>query len=183
VPFDLLYWNGDTTNLPAKWHLSYLTDLYRDNLLVKPGAMAVAGVPLDLSRVTTPAYIQAGREDHIAPPESVWKITDAFAAPCASCSPGRGISRAWSTRRRRANINIGPTTSPPRRSPSSSRGPARPRGAGGRIGPDGCANATRQRSMRPARAYPARAPARAGRRTGTLRPTALKSIAALHKGC
>jgi polyhydroxyalkanoate synthase len=80
VPFDLLHWNGDVTNLPAKWHLSYLTDLYRDNLLVKPGAMAVAGVPLDLSRVTTPAYIQAGREDHIAPPESVWKITDAFAA-------------------------------------------------------------------------------------------------------
>ncbi len=37
APFDLLHWNGDTTNLPAKWHMSYLTDLYRDNLLVKPG--------------------------------------------------------------------------------------------------------------------------------------------------
>ncbi|RTL21798.1 MAG: class I poly(R)-hydroxyalkanoic acid synthase, partial [Sphingomonadaceae bacterium] len=55
MPFDLLHWNGDTTNLPAKWHLSYLTDLYRDNLLVQPGAMSVAGEALDLTRVTTPA--------------------------------------------------------------------------------------------------------------------------------
>ena len=45
MPFDLLHWNGDTTNLPAKWHLSYLTDLYRDNLLVQPGAMSVVRGP------------------------------------------------------------------------------------------------------------------------------------------
>ena len=48
APFDLLHWNGDTTNLPAKWHLSYLTDLYRDNLLTQPGAISVAGTPLDI---------------------------------------------------------------------------------------------------------------------------------------
>jgi polyhydroxyalkanoate synthase len=78
TPFDLLHWNGDTTNLPAKWHRSYLTDLYRDNLLVQPGALSIDGTPLDLTRVTTPSYVQAGREDHIAPPESVWALTRQF---------------------------------------------------------------------------------------------------------
>jgi polyhydroxyalkanoate synthase len=90
VPFDLLHWNGDTTNLPAKWHLSYLTDLYRDNLLVKPGAISVAGTPLDLTKVTTPSYVQAGREDHIAPAESVWKLTQLFAGPLKFVLAGSG---------------------------------------------------------------------------------------------
>lgn len=90
VPFDLLHWNGDVTNLPAKWHLSYLTDLYRDNKLVQPGAIEIAGVPIDLRRVSTPAYVQAGREDHIAPPESVWKITHHFAGPLRFVLAGSG---------------------------------------------------------------------------------------------
>jgi polyhydroxyalkanoate synthase len=90
APFDLLHWNGDTTNLPSKWHLSYLTDLYRDNLLVKPGALAIAGTPIDLSKVKTPSYIQAGREDHIAPAESVWSITDHFTGPVKFVLAGSG---------------------------------------------------------------------------------------------
>lgn len=90
VPFDLLHWNGDTTNLPAKWHMSYLTDLYRDNLLVKPGALSVDGTPVDLTRVKTPAYVQAGREDHIAPAESVWNITHHFAGPMKFVLAGSG---------------------------------------------------------------------------------------------
>jgi polyhydroxyalkanoate synthase len=90
TPFDLLHWNGDTTNLPSKWHLSYLTDLYRDNLLVQPNAMSVAGEPLDLTRVTTPTYVQAGREDHIAPAASVWKITHLFQGPLRFVLAGSG---------------------------------------------------------------------------------------------
>ncbi len=90
APFDLLHWNGDVTNLPAKWHLSYLTDLYRDNRLVEPGAMQVAGVPLDLTTVRTPAYIQAGREDHIAPAESVWKLTHHLRGPQRFVLAGSG---------------------------------------------------------------------------------------------
>jgi polyhydroxyalkanoate synthase len=88
--FDLLHWNGDTTNLPAKWHRSYLADLYRDNKLVVPKALSVLGVPLDLRRVRTPVYVQAGREDHIAPAESVWKITDHFAGPIRFVLAGSG---------------------------------------------------------------------------------------------
>ena len=73
--FDLLHWNGDTTNLPAKWHKSYLNDLYRDNRLVVPDSLVADDTPIDLRRIATPCYIQAGREDHIAPPQSVWKLT------------------------------------------------------------------------------------------------------------
>ena len=73
--FDLLHWNGDTTNLPSKWHQAYLCDLYRDNRLVIPDAIVADNTPIDLRRIATPCYIQAGREDHIAPPQSVWKLT------------------------------------------------------------------------------------------------------------
>jgi polyhydroxyalkanoate synthase len=72
--FDLLHWNGDVTNLPAKWHMSYLKDLYRDNRLVVPDSLSAGGTPIDLTRIETPAYIQAGREDHIAPAASVWHL-------------------------------------------------------------------------------------------------------------
>jgi polyhydroxyalkanoate synthase len=53
--FDLLHWNGDVTNLPAKWHCAYLRDLYRDNRLVIPDALSADGTPIDLRRITTPA--------------------------------------------------------------------------------------------------------------------------------
>ncbi|WP_119035698.1 PHA/PHB synthase family protein [Hephaestia caeni] len=90
MPFDLLHWNGDTTNLPVKWHLSYLTDLYRDNLLVQPGALRIAGIPLDLTTIHTPAYVQAGREDHIAPAESVWNLTQHLKGPIRFVLAGSG---------------------------------------------------------------------------------------------
>jgi polyhydroxyalkanoate synthase len=90
APFDLLHWNGDTTNLPAAWHIAYLTDLYRDNRLAKPGEMSALGTPIDLSRVATPAYIQAGREDHIAPAESVWAMMGHFTGPKRFVLAGSG---------------------------------------------------------------------------------------------
>ncbi|PZU12978.1 MAG: class I poly(R)-hydroxyalkanoic acid synthase [Sphingobium sp.] len=89
-PFDLLHWNGDTTNLPARWHRDYLTQLYRDNLLVQPGAISVDGTPIDLRNVKTPAYVQAGREDHIAPLRSVWKLTHHLGGPVRFLLAGSG---------------------------------------------------------------------------------------------
>ena len=90
TPFDLLHWNSDTTNLPAGWHRNYLETLYRQNLLVKPGAIVVDGTPIELNRIATPAYVQAGREDHIAPPESVWRIMDHLAGPKRFVLAGSG---------------------------------------------------------------------------------------------
>jgi polyhydroxyalkanoate synthase subunit PhaC len=88
--FDLLHWNGDVTNLPAKWHQDYLKDLYRDNKLVVPDAMSADGTAIDLTRITTPAYIQAGREDHIAPAESVWRLTRHLRGPWTFLLAGSG---------------------------------------------------------------------------------------------
>lgn len=88
--FDLLHWNGDSTNLPAKWHRAYLKHLYRDNQLVVPDALEADGVPLDLTRITVPCYIQAGREDHIAPPQSVWRMTRHVSGPWTFMLAGSG---------------------------------------------------------------------------------------------
>ena len=88
--FDLLHWNGDTTNLPAKWHMAYLKDLYRDNRLVVPGALSALGEDIDLTRIETPAYVQAGREDHIAPLSSVWKLTEQLKGPIRFVLAGSG---------------------------------------------------------------------------------------------
>ncbi len=88
--FDLLHWNGDVTNLPSKWHNDYLRDLYRDNQLVVPDALQADGTPVDLTQVKVPSYVQAGREDHIAPAESVWNITDHFQGPIEFVLAGSG---------------------------------------------------------------------------------------------
>jgi len=88
--FDLLHWNGDVTNLPVGWLQSYLHDLYRDNRLAVPDALYACDVPIDLSRIEIPCYIQAGREDHIAPPESVWKLTRHLRGPYTFVLAGSG---------------------------------------------------------------------------------------------
>jgi polyhydroxyalkanoate synthase len=90
APFDLLHWNSDTTNLPAKWHRAYLKDFYRDNKLVRAGELVVGGTPIDIHKVRTPTYVQAGREDHIAPAASVWKITHYFQGPLRFVLAGSG---------------------------------------------------------------------------------------------
>jgi polyhydroxyalkanoate synthase len=90
APFDLLHWNSDVTNLPGEWHRDYLDRLYRQNLMVKPGGISVKGVPIDLTKIETPAYIQAGREDHIAPAPSVWKLTKILNGPKRFVLAGSG---------------------------------------------------------------------------------------------
>lgn len=88
--FDLLHWNGDVTNLPARWHRNYLRDLYRDNRLAVADSLSACGAPIDLHRIATPCYIQAGREDHIAPATSVWKLTRYLAGDWTFLLAGSG---------------------------------------------------------------------------------------------
>jgi polyhydroxyalkanoate synthase len=66
-PFDLLYWNSDSTRMPARMHSFYLRNMYIRNLLGVPGGITLAGEPIDLSRVKVPAYFISTVEDHIAP--------------------------------------------------------------------------------------------------------------------
>ena len=70
LPFDLLFWNSDSTRMPAAMHSYYLHKMYRENLLAQPGGLSLSGVPIDLRRVEIPTYIVATREDHIAPWQS-----------------------------------------------------------------------------------------------------------------
>jgi polyhydroxyalkanoate synthase subunit PhaC len=74
-PFDLLHWNCDSTRMPARMHSYYLRNMYMGNKLREPGALTLAGVPIDLSKVTVPTYFVSAIEDHIAP----WKTT--YAGP------------------------------------------------------------------------------------------------------
>lgn len=90
APFDLLYWNSDPTNVPGRFMLDYLTGLYRDNRLMTPGGLSIGGTPIDLRQVKTPAYIQAGKEDHIAPAVSCFKLTRAFSGPHRFMLAGSG---------------------------------------------------------------------------------------------
>ena len=70
LPFDLLFWNADSTRMPAAMHGFYLRKMYQENLLAQPEGLSLAGVPIDLGRIDIPTYIVATREDHIAPWQS-----------------------------------------------------------------------------------------------------------------
>ena len=66
-PFDLLYWNSDSTNLPGPFYAWYLRNTYFENNLIKPGKMVVCGEKVDLGKLDMPFYLYGSREDHIVP--------------------------------------------------------------------------------------------------------------------
>ena len=74
-PFDLLYWNSDSTNLPGPWYCWYMRNTYLENNLKVPGRLEICGEKIDLSRIKAPAYIYASREDHIVPWDSAYLDT------------------------------------------------------------------------------------------------------------
>ncbi|MFC0409374.1 PHA/PHB synthase family protein [Roseomonas elaeocarpi] len=77
-PFDLLYWNDDSTRMPARMHSFYLRRMYQQNDLVKPGAITLDGVALNLRKIEVPSYLLSTREDHIAPWRSAYRATQIF---------------------------------------------------------------------------------------------------------
>jgi polyhydroxyalkanoate synthase len=74
-PFDLLYWNSDSTNLPGPFYCWYLRNTYLENKLKVPGALTVCGEPVDLGAIKAPVYIYASREDHIVPWDAAYLNT------------------------------------------------------------------------------------------------------------
>jgi len=88
-PFDLLYWNSDTTRMPGANHSFYLRNCYLDNKLAL-GQMVVDGVTLDLKKVTVPVYNLATREDHIAPARSVFYGSSFFGGDVTYVLAGSG---------------------------------------------------------------------------------------------
>jgi polyhydroxyalkanoate synthase len=89
-PFDLLFWNADATRMPAAMHSYYLRNMYQKNLLSQPGGIVLDNVPIDLRNIRIPVYIQAGKEDHIAPVRSVYKATQLFSGPVRFMLAGSG---------------------------------------------------------------------------------------------
>jgi polyhydroxyalkanoate synthase subunit PhaC len=80
-PFDLLYWNADSTRMPAAMHSFYLRNMYQENKLIEPGGITLAGVPIDLRKVTVPSFLLSTREDHIAPWKSTYAATRLYKGP------------------------------------------------------------------------------------------------------
>ncbi len=78
MAFDLLYWNADSTRMPAAMHSFYLRNMYLKNLLRKPGGLTFNGTPVDLGRVQTPLYFVSTIEDHIAPWKAVYAGAQVF---------------------------------------------------------------------------------------------------------
>jgi polyhydroxyalkanoate synthase len=89
-PFDLLFWNSDSTRMPAAMHSFYLRQMYQNNLLVQPGGITLAGVPIDLGRIELPVFILSTREDHIAPWKSTYAATRHYRGPTTFCLAASG---------------------------------------------------------------------------------------------
>jgi len=90
MPFDLLFWNSDTTNMPPNMHSFYLRNMYQRNLLQEPGGLTLGGQEIDLRKIDIPIFVQASREDHIAPYESVFKLTKMVSGPAEFMLAGSG---------------------------------------------------------------------------------------------
>src|SRR6202000_1567925 len=80
-PFDLLYWNSDSTRMPAAMHSFYLRNMYQNNRLVEKGGLTLLGEAIDLTKIKTPSYLLSTREDHIAPWKSTYAATQLYSGP------------------------------------------------------------------------------------------------------
>ncbi len=89
-PFDLLYWNSDSTRMPAAMHKFYLRKMYIENKLLEPGGISLNGVPIDLSKVNVPKFLLSTREDHIAPWKSTYTGVHAYGGPVKFCLAASG---------------------------------------------------------------------------------------------
>lgn len=80
-PFDLLYWNSDSTRMPRAMHSFYLRNMYQNNRLIEPGGISMNGVPIDVRSIETPSYLISTKEDHISPWKSTYAATQLYSGP------------------------------------------------------------------------------------------------------
>jgi len=89
-PFDLLYWNSDSTRMPYKMHSFYLRNMYMHNLLREPGGITLCDVPIDIGKIKTPSYFISTIEDHIAPWKGVYRGATCLGGPVRFVLGGSG---------------------------------------------------------------------------------------------
>jgi len=82
TPFDVLYWNSDTSNLPAKWYSYFVEEMYMADKLKQPGALTLLGTPVDTQNIDVPCYFVAADGDHIVPWKSSFTATSLVGGPC-----------------------------------------------------------------------------------------------------
>ncbi len=88
--FDFLYWNSDSTRLPANLHRFILRKFFQKNLFMKSGGIHIKEVPLNLQEITTPTFLLSTQEDHISPWESTYPATHLFKGPLEFILAGSG---------------------------------------------------------------------------------------------
>jgi polyhydroxyalkanoate synthase len=89
-PFDLLFWNSDSTRMPYKMHSYYLRNMYLNNKLREPGGITLLDTPIDLSKVKTPSYFISTIDDHIAPWKGTYLGSGALGGPVRFVLGGSG---------------------------------------------------------------------------------------------
>lgn len=90
APFDILYWNSDSTNLPAAMYSYYLRNMYIENKVIEPDALEVCGTKNNLTKIKTPSYFLSTIDDHIAPWKTTFKGTEVMAGPVEFVLGGSG---------------------------------------------------------------------------------------------
>jgi polyhydroxyalkanoate synthase len=155
-PFDLLYWNSDSTRMPAKMHSFYLRNMYMKNLLKEPGGIEIGGVPIDLSKIKVPTYFISTIEDHIAPWKSTYSGARNFGGNVRFVLGGSGHIAGIVNPPAPTSTATGPTLpqSCPPPPTTSSPAPSSTRAPGGPTGKPGCSPRTPAR-CRPATPSPA----------------------------
>ncbi len=88
--FDLLYWNSDSTRMPAEMHSYYLRNMYMENRLKDPGGISIDGQPIDIAKIKVPSYFLSTREDHIAPWKSTYTGASLLSGPVRFVLGGSG---------------------------------------------------------------------------------------------
>ncbi|UOY01913.1 PHA/PHB synthase family protein [Blastococcus sp. PRF04-17] len=134
--FDILAWNADGTNLPAALHEQFL-QIFRDNALVRPGALTVLGTPVDLASIDVPTFVTGALTDHITPWTGTYRTTQLLAGPTTFVLSSSGHIQSLVNPRATRGRPTGPVASP---DPTRRTGTPRPRStpaAGGSTGPRG----------------------------------------------
>ena len=90
MPFDLLYWNSDSTRMPKAMHTYYLRNMYQKNLLREPGGLEIDGVKIDLRKIKVPVCIVSTKDDHIAPSDATYAATQLYSGPVKFILAGSG---------------------------------------------------------------------------------------------
>jgi polyhydroxyalkanoate synthase len=90
APFDVLYWNGDNTNLPANMYGFYLRRMLFENKLSRKNALRICDTPIDIGKIDLPTFIVSPNEDHISPPQTVFTTTELVSGPTEFILGGSG---------------------------------------------------------------------------------------------